>query len=533
MVRPDDPASPDVQARSGRPLVIEVGGLDPGTTVSTRVGTDEIEMTVPGGGLLKWSPSHLLDAVAGTVPVSVTGPTGSALEVALHVVPSKLAEGSLLALLQDLDQLAPGLSADLGGKGMTTQVRAAPSEWLMQVLEQEMGLVSEATGRIRMRPLHRSHERVSAVPSSVPRLTARDVRWLAQHPANELRARAAGRDAGVRRDASIDLDVPENRGVVGLLGHLSALVDALTDLVGQERSRLEASRSVREAFLTSTGNLFTEQDQPRLRALASREKRAWALANELAQARLRTGLPRELAPSPLPRSARIESHSGYWGLYQVEQRISHVDTPTPPPVLQPLGNLDDLYETWCAIQLASALAGWAGTSVGKVLRLEASGWFVRVPRGEIVRVEKGGKEYRLHYEPQYHWKGRGDIVKLHPGRPWCPDLVIEVWEQEGLVELHVFDAKHRIDPEQPNRLPKDALKDVWFKYPDSIGFRESGLPAVSSVWILYPGDRAEIRMNSPRMLRSEWPRQRVSGGAISAVPGENPDLQGLIARLLR
>jgi len=533
VVRPGLPGQASLSTEPGRPLVLEVGGVEPGAELTVRVGTDDVDFVVPAQGLLRWSPSLLLDAVAGSVPVRVTHPGGDELETSLDVRPSKMAEESLLALLQDLDDLSPGLAADLGGKGLVAPGRVAPNERLLQLLEQITGLVAEATAQVRAHPLHKVRERVTAFPSSRPRLTARDVRWLAQHPAAQLRATAAGRDVDVRRDRKMELDVPENRGVVQLLDHLSGLVDGLVALIREDRQRIEASRAVRENFRTSGGNLFKERDVPRLRSLSAREERVRTLAHELTQARRRTGLPGDLPGGPLLRSARVESHPGYWGLHRIGTLVTDVEAPPPAPMLQPLGNLDDLYETWCAIQMASALADWAGTSLGKVLRLEEAGWFVRLPRGEIVRVEKGGKEYRLHYEPQYHWKGRGDLVKLHPGRPWCPDLVIEVREQDRPVELHVFDAKHRIDPEKPNRLPMEALKEVWFKYPDSIGFRKSGLPAVSSVWILYPGDRAELRLNSPQMLRSDWPQQRVSGGAISAVPGADPDLQGLITRLLR
>jgi len=246
-------------------------------------------------------------------------------------------------------------------------------------------------------------------------------------------------------------------------------------------------------------------------------------------------LPQQLPSGRLHRSTKVESHPGYWGLYRVAQQIEGVQAPPATPVFQPVRNLDELYETWCAIQVATALAAWAGTSVGKVLRLQDAGWFVRLPQGEIARVAKDDREIRLLYEPRYHWRGDGPLVKLHPGRPWAPDLVIEERAAGHPIALHVFDAKHRIDPTRQDLLPFDALQEVWFKYTDSIGFRESLLPAVSSTWILYPGREYSVHLNSPRMLTAEWPQDRAQGGAVALAPGaedSGPGLRKLLGLLL-
>ena len=519
VARPGARAPGAVRAEPRGPLWIEVRGLDPAETVTVSIGSEELEFIAPEDGVVRWSPSHLLGATAGIVPVVVTRPNGDDLALALEVKPSKLAERSLRALLDDLEDLAPGLSSDLGGAGLVVTERRASPEALLQVMEEATGVVAESTAQIRMHQLHRLRERVSAVPRSSSRTTARDVRWLCQHPAAELRATATGRDAAVHREASRDLDVAENRGAVGVLGHLQALLDDMGEILEVDRRRLEAGRAVREAFRTDRGNLFQERDVPRLRAISARRRRVRELAGEIARARLRTGLPPYLPSGRLHRSTRVESHPGYWGLYRVAQQIQDVQAPAAKPVLAPVSNLDELYETWCAIQLASALASWAGTSIGRILRLQEAGWFVRLPRGEIARVQSGECEIRLLYEPQYSWGGDGPLVKLHPGRPWAPDLVIEERAGGHPISLHIFDAKHRVDPTRPDLLPLDAVREVWFKYTDSIGFRTSQLPAVASTWVLFPGRSASVHLNSPQMLTPEWPVERAQGGAVSLVPG--------------
>lgn len=536
VARPGTKTRLPVRVEPGRPLVVEVRGVAPNEPVVVAVGSDEQELTTSQEGVVRWSPSHLLDATAGVVPLQVMRLDGEALSLSLDVKPSKLAEQSLRALLDDLDALAPGLSADLGGAGLTATDRHAQPEALLQLMEEVTGVVAEATAQIRMHPLHKVKQRVTAVPASAPRMTAPDVRWLCQHPADELRARSTGREAAVHREIRRDLDVAENRGAVGVLGHLRTVLDGLDDVLEQDRYRIEAGRAAREAFRTDRGNLFQERDVPRLRAITARRERIGALTAEVRRAYRRTGLPRSVPAGELHRSDRVESHPGYWGLYRVAQLVRGVRAPSASPVLHPVRNLDELYETWCAIQMASALAAWAGTSLGKVLRLESAGWFVKLPQGEIARVQRGDREFRLLYEPLYPFRGDGLIVKLHHGRPWAPDLVIEERAAGQPVTLHVFDAKHRIDPTRRDRLPVDALREVWFKYPDSIGFRETMLPAVASAWILYPGPEYLVRLHSPQMLSDDWPPDRVRGGAVSLVPGAGDavkSLQRLLGVLLQ
>lgn len=535
VVRPGSRSAGALRTEPGRPLVLEVSGLEPAERVAVELGGDDLELTASEQGKLRWSPAHLLEAVAGIVLLQVRRRDGSTLGLELDVKPGKLAERSLVALLRDLDAVSAGLSADLGGRGGVYTDRRAGPEGLLQILEQVTGVVAEATAAIRTHPLTQVREVITVVPAASPRLTARGARWLCQHPVAQERARASGREAAVRVRIDRDLDVPENRGAMGVLARLQALLRDVGVQAEEERLRIEAGRAAREAFRTRRSNLFAERDVPRLRALASRQARALGLAEQVQRARRRTGLPGSLARGPLCRSARIEEHPGYWGLYRVADLVEKTQAPLPAPALQPVRNLDELYETWCAIRLASVLAKQAGTSIGKVLRLEESGWFVRLARGEIARVEIRGREFRLHYEPVYEWAGRGPLVKLHPGRPWSPDLVIEERSAGQPVALHVFDAKHRIDPNRPDLLPMEAMREVWFKYPDSIGFAQSLLPAVASAWILYPGRAPGVHLLSPRMMSPDWPTGRVRGGAVSLVPGvkeAGEGLAGLVGTLL-
>ena len=128
---------------------------------------------------------------------------------------------------------------------------------------------------------------------------------------------------------------------------------------------------------------------------------------------------------------------------------------------------------------------------------------------------------RVLYEPEI---GSATTPrKWVPGRPWRPDLVLEIRWADGTLDLHVLDAKYRLDPTA-------ALSEVWFKYGDSIGDGD-GWPVVRSVWVLWPGEG--LRLAGPRMLDPGWPPERLRGGAIGLTVGRpSDDLVRVVATVL-
>ena len=96
---------------------------------------------------------------------------------------------------------------------------------------------------------------------------------------------------------------------------------------------------------------------------------------------------------------------------------------------------------------------------------------------------------------------------------------------DGCIALHVLDAKHRRDPSRPHDdgLPLDALAELWFHYGDGLGDRDTGLPLVDSVWMLYPGSRPRVVPRVPAMATPDWPVDRLRGGTVSLVPDAGDD----------
>jgi len=110
-----------------------------------------------------------------------------------------------------------------------------------------------------------------------------------------------------------------------------------------------------------------------------------------------------------------------------------------------------------------------------------------------------------------------------------PDIVLEL-EREGRHELHVFDAKLRVDggpaleDENADRDPLTFKKDDVAKMH---AYRDA-LPHVRSARVLYPGEVVrELQSLEPGATEIDVV------GAVPLVPGKEPtDLMDVLARLL-
>ncbi len=482
-------------------LVVRSRGHRPGAFVLLTVGDREIELRADASGLASWTGPGLLAEVAGEVKVAV-----DARSVSFVVQPNKLVAEAISALVTELEAVAEGLSLSAGAVSTVEGVRSRDRE--LSLLEMAVGLAASAAPAIRRRPLHRAREEVWAAPAVGGPRTARDVRWLATHPVASVRAAATGRSVGVRRERRADLDTLENRGVLTAYDRLDAAATDLRARVSEELGRLEAGREAREAFVTEHGNLWQERDAPRALGLERRRARIDELRREIAAIRLRAGLPdlRPRGPRML-RTPRVDAEPAYWTTFRAFLIADGQDESSVAPA--PIRALDELWEQWCTVVVARALGdllgAWSGT-----FEIDP-GWFSTLARGEVATWTQELRTVRLLYEPEI---GReGEIRKLHPGRPWRPDLVVEVRWIDGSLDLHVLDAKFRREAGGP---PWTALQEVWWKYGEGIG-DASGQPLVRSVWVLWPGEGA--RLVGPAMLKPGWPEERLRGGTIGLWPG--------------
>jgi hypothetical protein len=524
------PDSPPVFATVGGSGAVEVLVQGEGPWALTVGGRPETLLAWGPGW--RWAHDRRLSRVQGPLPVVVTR-ADITLRIELEVVALKLGPADILVVLDELD----GIAAALGGPGQG-EVRSADA--VLDLLERDVGGVSEAAASVGRRPLVRRQERVRAAPTTHARLGARDVRWLARHPAAALRAGGGARDVTVVRTVTPDHDLPENRGALGVLDQLER---ALTDAAGgleATRRRAEARAALMGAAPTPTEGEVPRQAPGLAAALAVRRQRAARLADEVAAARARLGMPPTLRPSPaFPLTHGVAAHPGYWRLHDVGRRLATLDADGPRGHT-PIADLDTLYERFVGLRLAAAVADWAGVPLAEALRVRRDGWSIALRTGTdggeddaTLRLSAGAYEVALRLEPQY---AHGDRVgRLSRGRPWTPDAVLEVRRQGHVSALHVFDAKHRREPGRADDEPLDALREVWLRYGDDLGDPDTGLPLVSSVWVVYPGPRATVRPRVPTMLAPHWPADRLRGGTVSLPPSDaaGPNvLRALVAAML-
>ncbi len=484
-------------------LRVRTRGHPPEARVRVQVGEREVELLTDATGTATWTGPGLLAQVAGEVRVAVAEQ-----ELRFVVRPDKLVAEAVLALVIELEDVAEGLALSTGAVSTLDGLRSRDHD--LSMLDTAVGMAGNAAPAIRRRPIHRTREVVRAVPRDAGARSARDVRWLAQHPVQAVRAEATGRQVGVWRERNADLDTLENRGVLTAYDRLATAVRSLREVVDADLARLEASRPQREAFLTARANLWVERDLPRHRALRARRERLDELLREVASTRSRSGLPDLRPRGPrMVRTPRVDAEPAYWATFRAFQLAEQAEAGDAPPAPAPVRALDELWEQWCTIAVVRTLADLLGPPDGT--DLVDRGWFSSLRSGPVAQWTDPRRVVRVLYEPEIG--ATGEPRKIVPGRPWRPDVVVEVRWADGTLDLHVLDAKYR---REAGGVPWSALHEVWLKYGDSIG-DAAGWPVVRSVWVLWPGER--VRLQGPRMLDPGWPVERLRGGAVGVGPG--------------
>jgi hypothetical protein len=492
---------------------LEVRGLDPFEELRFSMGRRALRLQAGSDGALSWRDPLALYAAAGAVDLVAERRGGERRAARVRLRPNRMGEDHQAALIDALEAADAGLAGDLGGAGALQRVQTSPAEAGLELLEHAAGVLTDALVWIRARPLGRAREELAVVPASHTPRSPRDIAWLARNPHRTARFSGRGGALAIRRERQLDLDTSENRGLLTLLKQLSELHAALVAAAAAAEEALEESA------------LPWEEARRHLqrRGLAHRRQRLDTAEDALRWARQALPLPPELPPGPFLRTPAVETHPGYWAAYRLWELARDALPLGPGSARLPLRNTDELYELWCALALVQALSALAGPGRLRAAPAASGGWFNQLPRGELAAAELGSATLRLLYEPTYGH--RGEIVKLHPGRPWRPDLVVEVRRPDTPPRLHLFDAKHRLDPGgQP---PLEAARELWLKYPESIGDRHTGLPLVRSVWALYPGPPGPPWTFGPAMLTPAWDPARLRGGAIPLRPGEPEALRDL------
>jgi large subunit ribosomal protein MRP49 len=496
----------------------------------------------------RWSPG----AAVGLRRVRLMAEGGPAREWPLRVAPRKIDAERYEALIDDIQRAAYGLAATLAGAGAEGAAlergapwRQSPAEEYYALLEGRLERFDRAVRRIAQRP--RERLRGVSEPQPLGQAAGLSAAALAGLPRGQFDAAppevAADLQAALRPGGGVlprDVAAERSRPTTDmyehqLLRHLLALLARHARFVGALAEREAARLAAAEAW----GG-----------APSARRLRAEQIAGgcDTAQRAIRElrALPflAEVGPLAAFRSATplLQRDPAYREVYQMWQALRQRPALTfdSPLFALPIADLPQLYEAWCAIQVAQALLDMGGMVREQRLaeRRPARGddeleWVVALTdRAPLLVIERGGQTISLRYQPRYR-PGRtksqeprtdqrdggsrfsvlGSVVLGSLDRHTrVPDLSIEVRSPNGDIVALLLDAKYRLDPDGRG-VPEDALADAY-TYLGAIG--AAGQRATAGALLLYPGAGA--------------PERYPSGvGSIPLLPGQVEPLRQALA----
>jgi predicted component of viral defense system (DUF524 family) len=229
-------------------------------------------------------------------------------------------------------------------------------------------------------------------------------------------------------------------------------------------------------------------------------------------------------PAPTPR---LLAAPGYAEAYDACRALALGLALADGPVPHATKELWLVYEIWCTLTLARAIADVLGQEIppAAFFRAEHRGirFLLRRGRRHAVTFEGDGVRVRLAYNPRF---GDGLV-------PQRPDLLLTV-ERGGSAQRFVLDAKYRRDDTArylrrygtPGP-PEDALGDLH-RYRDAIVDRQ-GRRRVAEAVALFPVLDAPEAFGESRLWASI---ERIGVGAIPLVPGVTDGLDRWLRRVL-
>jgi hypothetical protein len=464
----------------------------------------------------------------------------------LRVVPGKIDQERYALLLEDVEHLAAGLAFTLSGSASegaspsaSAERRPSPPEEYYALFAERLDTLEIAVRRIYARPREQLRRVRGEEPLGGP--TTPDAAALAHAARGQLQPAAPGVAPELQQAISpagglLPGALPVERGAPSadfyehrLLKRLLALLTARARRIGAFAERLAARLERAETPGTRLGRAreIAAGCEEAVRRL--RELRAAPLLAEVGP------LPAFRGPTPL-----LQRDPAYREVYRAWLALHRAPlvTLTSPLFELPIADLPQLYETWCALQVASALAGLGETREQHLVRSVAPAdappddldlSLALAEDGPLLRVLRGETLLTLRYQPRYRpqttgrWPPHAEGVPTadeSPGRPRTtdggpsaaaasstvpgrasfvsldrhtrvPDLAIEIERPGEPPRLLLLDAKYRL--EGGGGVPQDALADAY-AYLGAIG--SGGSRATCGAVLLFPGRGAPERYPS-------------------------------------
>ena len=176
-----------------------------------------------------------------------------------------------------------------------------------------------------------------------------------------------------------------------------------------------------------------------------------------------------------------------------------------------LRKMSELYETWAVFQMTYLImtfllkAGYKQASSNGWFKVREDWFHLEVDRDAAIELSKEGVRVRIRYEPLYPPLNKV-VTGMVTDAPYqlTPDMTVEVWQDDRVTEVIVFDAKYKTElvGGEQKYLEKDL--ETMDHYARRICWK-SGKPGtrprtvVTSAYILYPGDILEHDPERPEV----------------------------------
>lgn len=474
-----------------------------------------------------WNPGAAVGGHTLRLAMLIDGEICGERQWRLPVAPRNIDRERYLAILEDVERLAPALVRSLAGAAVEARLGRSddmPRLWLDDaavLFGSSFDQFEQSVRRILAQPrsgLQRGDERVplgrarELSATALQRAVQGDLEAVppdaAPHVQRLMRPEGGVLPRTVMQESSRDTyDSAEHRLLKRTLELLRGRARRCVDRAQREIARLDtvAPGSSRAA---------------RARAIAARcDQCAQRIAGLLAAPCFEQVTALRQTPAVTPLIRRDPSYRQVYRTWRALHQRLVVDPGAPFDL--PVVDLPLLYERWCVVQVVEALLNLGIEAHSCSLLLppadDADAWSFNFRRDEPLLIAAwNGWTLRLRYQPQYcpAPDGRNDETLVSLDRHTrIPDIAIELVRPDHPPQVIVLDAKYRLD-DGGRGVPADALAEAY-AYAGAIG--ASGVPAVAAALILYPGTGAAERYPG-------------GAGAVPLLPGDGGKLERVLAR---
>ncbi len=464
-------------------------------------------------------------------------------KIRVNVVPSKITRTQYRLLVAEIDSLARGLLYDLYAKAVIGVKRGDDREFSaeeqLEMIRKCVEQVSQLLRRLALRPERRLRQRPTIINARTERPdSAFSVAWVTAN-VDCLRP-AAGADSFLINGKSLAVDrfkaleaegthdIYEHQVLAGFLLRLENTLDRIIRLARRDWQYLLDEKDWKDiAPFSGEPSWWESENKPRMKEAQVRIVRAKALKQRLGELSrvpfLQAVSPRKEAPRMTPLFRDRDEYSGLFRLMREFYRGAQISFGSSEYLLR-MKDLPTLYEYWCFLQIAGALAQQFELVDQEAFQLDEERYIISLPEDQPLVYRGERAILNLYYQRRYEPRAAAQVPYGRRGGPsaYLPDVACEIFfESSGVVPdfVYVFDAKY-----QKNRdggPPHGEVSAVSNKYLHGIIRFDDHSPIVRHCWLLYPGDTNEPDPGFDNFFGPTFKAGRCSLGAIPMQPGED------------